>query len=118
MSTSAGAGEECVTVFANIPDTTTANDMAEALIVRGMAASVSIIPEVKTFKASRKYGVKEKPECIMVIKTRKTLENKVTDFITLNCPYKDDKVDVTAVNIENGNPQYLKWVYEKSDFKS
>lgn len=52
----------CSVVYANIPDSTTAEDIAEAIIVRKLAATVSIIPEVKTYRVSRKYQSKDKPE--------------------------------------------------------
>lgn len=81
--------------------------IAEALLSEKLIACVNIIPEIKS-----KYWWKDKietdTESLLFIKTKDELVEKVISKVKEIHPY--EVPEIISFNIEQGNPDYLKWI--------
>lgn len=102
---SANSGQSLI--LNTCPDQATAERLAGALVERGLAACVNIVPGVQS--VYRWQGQVEKAgELLLLIKTRADAFDAVRDCIIELHPY--ELPEVIAVTIDHGLKAYLQWI--------
>jgi periplasmic divalent cation tolerance protein len=86
-----------------------ARKIARALVERRLAACVNIVKQVESVYRW-KEKVDEAQEWLLVIKTTAAAFERVRDAIRELHSY--DLPECVCVSIENGSPEYLKWIGE------
>ena len=93
--------------FVTVGDEKTASFLAKGLVEGKLAACVNVIKEVSSFY--RWQGKLEKTsECLLIIKTRKTLTHDVEQFIRNKHTYTVP--EILFLNIDAGSEEYLNWL--------
>src|ERR1700758_786228 len=85
-----------------------AGKIAHALVDRGLAACVNIVPIESVYRWKGK--VEEASECLLLIKTTANAFNPLRDAIAELHSY--DLPECIAVAIEDGSEKYLQWIEE------
>ncbi|RUO67097.1 divalent-cation tolerance protein CutA [Idiomarina ramblicola] len=86
-----------------------AKQLAHSLVEKKLVACVNIVPNM-TSVYSWEGQIHEDPEWLMLIKsTAERLEN-IKSAISAIHPY--DSPELISINIEDGLPDYLKWVQD------
>lgn len=94
-------------VFNTCPDADSAQRIAEALVDRGLAACVNIVPGLRS--VYRWKGKRESAEeLLLIIKARAADYAKLEALVRELHPY--ELPEIVAVSIETGLPTYLKWI--------
>ncbi|XWN36571.1 MAG: divalent-cation tolerance protein CutA [Balneola sp.] len=90
-----------------------ASELGEKIIAQDLAACVNIIPEMESIYKWNDT-VEKSSETILIIKTHISKVQQVTNFILDNHSY--DCPCVISINIaeDEGNPEYLKWLFKES----
>ena len=88
-----------------------ARRIAEALVERKLAACVNIVPKIASIYRW-KGKIEEAEEWLLVIKTGVAFE-KVRDAICEMHSY--ELPECLAIAIEDGSPEYLKWLAEATE---
>ncbi len=94
-----------------MPDNTGARRLADSLVEQGLAACVNILPQMTAiykWQGKLEHG----NEQLLLIKTRKECYSALTEYILDQHPY--ELPEIIAVPIENGLPEYLKWISENT----
>ncbi len=86
-----------------------AENIAEALLDKKLAACVNIVGNAKSLYWWKGKVVRAE-ECLMFIKTRKSLVEKVTQLIKKLHSY--EVPEAIELQIGKGNKDYLKWISE------
>ena len=98
---------DCVVGMVTVSDIAEGRKIAAALVERGLAACVNIIPEVCSIY--RWDGVvQEGTEAKLMIKTLATCAPMVTEAVRSLHSY--DVCEVTFVSVVEGNAPYLQWI--------
>ena len=88
---------------------TEADQIANKLVQEKLAACVNIIPNIKSI-----YRWKDKistdSEFLLIIKTMKSVENKVIQCIKKRHSY--DTPEIISFPITGGDKRYLDWMYD------
>ena len=88
---------------------TEADQIANKLVQEKIAACVNIIPNIKSI-----YRWKDKistdSEFLLIIKTMKSVENKVIQCIKKRHSY--DTPEIISFPITGGDKRYLDWMYD------
>jgi len=93
--------------FVTAPNTDVAKKLAGGIVSNKLAACVNIIPAVvSVYEWEGK--IENDSEVLMMIKTRTTRIEELTEFVKKNHPY--DVCEVITTSIEAGNRQYLDWI--------
>ncbi|CAH2105302.1 unnamed protein product [Euphydryas editha] len=95
--------------YVTVPSTDVGKTIGHGLVKNKLAACVNIIPQVTSIY-EWKNEINEDSEALLMIKTRTSLVDKLTDFVRSNHPY--EVCEVISLPIKNGNPPYLKWIGE------
>ena len=86
-----------------------ADQIANKLVQEKLAACVNIIPNIKSI-----YRWKDKintdSEFLLIIKTMKSVENKVIQYIKKHHSY--DTPEIISFPITGGDKRYLNWIYD------
>jgi len=94
-------------VLTTCPDETVAKNIAKHLVTEKLAACVNIIANITSV-----YNWQEKLQCDnevqLVIKTEEDKFTHLNERINQLHPY--DVVEVIALNIQQGDKQYLNWI--------
>jgi periplasmic divalent cation tolerance protein len=94
-------------VLTTCPDETVARNIAKHLVTEKLAACVNIIANITSV-----YTWQEQLQCDsevqLVIKTEASSFIKLNERINQLHPY--DVVEVIALNIQQGDKQYLNWI--------
>ena len=86
-----------------------ARKIARALVERRLGACVNIVPQIES--VYRWEGkVEEAQEVLLIIKTTAAAFERVRDAIRELHSY--DLPECICVSIEDGSPEYLKWIGE------
>ena len=103
---------EYILVLTTCPDQDCAEDLAEALIIRNLAACVNILPgmaSVYRWKGNIEHG----SELLLIIKTRQQDYAQVEQTILELHPY--ELPECITVSIQGGLSDYLNWISESLD---
>ena len=98
---------DVVLVLTTVPDATTAQDIADALVGGGLAACVTALsPATSTY---RWQGTVERTDEIpLMIKTTRERLDALTEALRSRHPY--EVPEILALPAETGLPAYLDWV--------
>ncbi|VDP30117.1 unnamed protein product [Echinostoma caproni] len=97
--------------YVTCPNSSVAENMASLLVTQKLAACVNIIPSVKSIY-TWKGKVEKDEEVLMIIKTRSSLIEKLSEAVKTNHPYECP--EVIFVPITAGYAPYLKWISEST----
>jgi len=106
-TSTARPAEEFSMAFVTAPNHDTAKSIAGGLVSGKLAACVNIIPGI-TSVYEWEGKIETDPEVLMMIKTRTSRIEELTEFVRKNHPY--DVCEVITTSIEGGNKPYLDWL--------
>ncbi|OWR43456.1 CutA protein [Danaus plexippus plexippus] len=93
--------------YVTVPNIDVGKSIGHTLVKNKVAACVNIIPGVTSIY-EWKNEIAEDSEALLMIKTRTSLVDKLTELVRANHPY--EVCEVISLPIKNGNPPYLKWI--------
>lgn len=96
-------------ILCTCPDEQIAKTIATSLVEEKLAACVTLLPKVTSIYRWQENVLCEH-EVQLIIKTNKDKFNQLSDRINSLHPY--DIPEIVAVNIHQGNLQYLNWISE------
>ncbi|CAK0744939.1 Divalent-cation tolerance protein CutA [Gammaproteobacteria bacterium] len=96
-------------VLCTCPDTDSAGILAAAMVNRGLAACVNILPNMRSIYRWHEM-IETATECMLVIKTHASVYSALESAITELHPYKVP--EILALPIHQGLPAYLDWIAE------
>ena len=94
-------------VLCTCPDEQTAINIAENIVAQRLAACVNVLPAVYSVYHWQD-NVESAKENMIIIKTTQEKYPSLEKVITSLHPY--EVPEIIAVNIDNGLPEYLKWI--------
>ncbi|XP_026763579.1 protein CutA homolog [Galleria mellonella] len=95
--------------YVTVPSLEVGKTIGHGLVKNKLAACVNIIPQVTSIY-EWKDEINEDNELLLMIKTRTSQVDKLSEFVRSNHPY--EVCEVISLPIKNGNPPYLKWIGE------
>lgn len=93
--------------YVTAPDENIAKKLSHEIVEKQLAACVNIVPSI-TSVYSWEGKINEDSETLLIIKTRKSRVDDLSEYIRNNHPYS--VAEVISVPIENGNRPYLDWI--------
>ena len=106
-SSSSSSSSEYCACLTSVSKEEDARRLARLLVEERLAACVNIIPGVQSIYEWQS-AIHEDQELILMIKTRRESVEQVNEFLKKNHPY--ELPELIALNIDNGNPNYLRWI--------
>ena len=94
-------------IYTTLPDIKTAEDLARHLLSQKLIACANLLPEMKSFY-EWKGELAQDTECVLLLKTRKSLYEKVEKVILSKHPYECPCI--LQLPISSGSEAFLKWV--------
>ena len=96
-----------ILVLCTINDKEKAKEIARKIVTDKLCACVNILPDVCSVY-SWKEKLEEDNELLMIIKTRKSLFERLKNEISKLHPY--EVPEIISVEIRDGNREYLEWL--------
>ena len=96
-------------VYTTVPDTKAAEKLARHLLSLKLVACANLLPEMKSFY-EWKGKLAQDSECVLLLKTRKSLYKKVEKAIQSKHPYECPCI--LQLPIDSGSKDFLKWVQD------
>ena len=84
-----------------------AENIAEGLVRKGLAACVNIVPKIKSIY-KWKGNICNDDECLLIVKSRKDLLKEVIKWVKKHHSYETP--EIIALPIVDGSKDYLKWI--------
>ncbi|XP_053603731.1 protein CutA homolog [Plodia interpunctella] len=109
MSSGVTEADKYSVAYVTVPSMEVGKTIGHGLVKNKLAACVNIIPQVTSIY-EWKNEINEDSELLLMIKTRTSQVDKLTEFVRSNHPY--EVCEVISLPIKNGNPPYLKWIGE------
>ena len=98
---------EILLVLTNLPDHSSAQELAQKLVESRAAACVNILPEcTSVYRWQDK--VDKASEVPLLIKTTRAAYARLEEMIRSNHPY--ELPEIIAVSVDSGLPAYMQWV--------
>ncbi|KAJ8404436.1 hypothetical protein AAFF_G00337030 [Aldrovandia affinis] len=94
-------------ILINCPNEQAAKDISRAIMERRLAAGVNIFPKSYTMYYW-KGEIQDATEIILLVKTRTSKIQKLTDFVKSIHPY--EAPEVLSFPVEDGSLSYMKWI--------
>jgi periplasmic divalent cation tolerance protein len=104
-----------VLVITTCADRDSAVALAGALVESRLAACVNVVDGVTSIY-SWKGSVERDPECLLLVKTRRELFDRLREEVRLRHPY--ELPEVIAVPVQDGLSGYLRWIDESLDLET
>ena len=98
-----------IIVLTTTPSIKVARQIARALVTKRLAACVNIIPHIQSIYRWKKKLCDE-TEVLLLIKTRKSLYNKLQTTLKSLHPY--EVPEIISLDITRGSKDYLDWIVE------
>ena len=98
---------DALLVYCTCPDDATANQLAEMLISKQLAACVNIVAGIQSVYAWQ-GKIEMSNETLLMIKTTETTYEDLQAAIRDKHPY--ELPEIVAVSITTGLPAYLEWI--------
>lgn len=98
-------------VFCTCPDRKSAEDIATTLVQARLAACVNLVPDITSIYRWQD-GVRQEPECLLLIKTTATRFEALRGRLRALHPY--DIPEIVGLPISHGDPAYLQWLTENT----
>ena len=98
-------------VYVTVPSSKVGESLISDLLSLKLVACANLLPEGSSFYEWKGKLTKEK-ECVLILKTVKTLYSKLEKVIKEKHPYECPCV--LQIAIENGNPAFLNWIQEQT----
>uniref|UniRef100_A0A0E0M747 Uncharacterized protein n=1 Tax=Oryza punctata TaxID=4537 RepID=A0A0E0M747_ORYPU len=96
-----------IVVYVTVPNKTAGKKLAESIISEKLAACVNIVPGIESVYWWE-GKVQTDAEELLIIKTRESLLEALTEHVKANHEY--DVPEVIALPIKGGNLKYLEWL--------
>ncbi|KAG7307819.1 hypothetical protein JYU34_006417 [Plutella xylostella] len=109
MSSGSADADIYSVAYVTVPSTEVGKTLGHGLVKNKLAACVNIIPQVTSIY-EWKGEINEDNEALLMIKTRTSEVDRLTEYVRSNHPY--EVCEVISLPIKNGNPPYLKWIGE------
>jgi len=94
-------------LFCTCPDHNTAERLARRLVEEKLAACVNIVPSITSVYAWQGQ-IESAQEHLLIIKASRRNYQAIETAITQHHPY--DLPEIIAIAVEQGLPEYLKWI--------
>jgi periplasmic divalent cation tolerance protein len=98
-------------VLVTAPDERVARELARALVERGLAACVNVIPQVASIYRWQ-GAVEEASEVLMLVKTSAARVAEIERFLDEEHPY--DVPECVALEPRHVEAKYLRWLIDES----
>ncbi len=95
--------------YITAPTKKEAKDLVVFLLQEGLIACANIVPTVESYFVWEGQ-IEKSSECLVLLKTRAKNEKKIIKLIKKYHSY--DMPCITFLGLENGEPEFLKWVDE------
>lgn len=100
-----------IIVLITVPSKDVGLKIARILVENGLAACVNLLPGIRS--VYRWEGsIAEDEELLLIVKTKQSLFETLSDTVTQNHPY--DVPEVIALPIVTGLKEYLSWMDEET----
>ncbi|XP_072939718.1 protein CutA homolog isoform X1 [Epargyreus clarus] len=109
MSSGSIDADKYSVAYVTVPNADVGKTISHGLVKNKLAACVNIIPQITSIY-EWKNEINEDSEALLMIKTRTSMVDKLTEFVRSNHPY--EVCEVISLPIKNGNLPYLKWIGE------
>ncbi|KAM0863367.1 hypothetical protein ACQ4PT_044641 [Festuca glaucescens] len=96
-----------IVVYVTVPNREAGKKLSESIISEKLAACVNIVPGIESVYWWE-GKVQTDAEELLIIKTRESLLNALTEHVKANHEY--DVPEVIALPISGGNLKYLEWL--------
>ena len=96
-----------IVVLSTYPDKEKAEDAAEQLVEKNLAACVNII-KIENSIYKWKGKIEKHPEWLLIIKTTEDAYAQLEKFIKENHPY--EVCELIRLDVNGGNRDYIHWV--------
>ncbi|GKV33602.1 hypothetical protein SLEP1_g42089 [Rubroshorea leprosula] len=96
-----------IVVYVTVPNREAGKKLAESIVKAKLAACVNIVPGLESVY-EWEGKIHTDPEELLIIKTRESLLEALTQHVKANHEY--DVPEVIALPITGGSPQYLEWL--------
>ncbi|PIA56292.1 hypothetical protein AQUCO_00700552v1 [Aquilegia coerulea] len=106
-SSSSSVSVPSIVVYVTVPNTESGKKLAASIVKEKLAACVNRVPGIESVY-EWKGEIQTDSEELLIIKTRESLLNPLTDHIKANHEY--DLPEVIALPILGGNLPYLEWI--------
>lgn len=100
-----------IIIFSTAPSKREAEKIAKALVSKRLVACVNIVPKIRSIYRW-KGKMFDEQEFLLIMKSRRSLFAKIKT--TLKKLHSYECPELVCLNIEDGLPDYLKWIMENT----
>jgi periplasmic divalent cation tolerance protein len=104
--------EQPVLVYTTYPSIVEADAAGQALVDRGLAACVNILPGMRSIYRWQ-GSVERAEEAVMIVKTRASMKQAVAETSRDGHPYETPAI--LFLDTAGGDARYIAWILEESN---